>query len=66
MPRALQGALLMLCFGLGAVPALFGAGIVGAQVGRLVWPRRLNAVAGWLLLAFGTLTIIGPWRHVPH
>ena len=61
---ALQGALLMLCFGLGTLPALLGAGVLGTTLGRLVGVRRLNSVTGWVLLLFGVLTMAGPFT--PH
>lgn len=57
---ALEGAALMLSFGLGTVPALLGADIVGSTLGA----RRLSNVAGWALLVFGALTILGPLDHV--
>jgi hypothetical protein len=28
--------------------------------------RGLNVAAGWLLLLFGAVTILGPWNHVHH
>ena len=61
---ALQGAALMLCFGLGTAPAVFGASVVSAQMGRVAMARGLNVAAGWLLLLFGAVTILGPWNHV--
>jgi len=63
---ALQAGAMMLCFGLGTAPAVFGAGVLSAQVGRATMARGLNAVAGWLLLAFGALTIVGPLHPMHH
>ena len=57
---ALQGALMMLFFGLGTAPAVFGAGVLGAHIGGWSMARGLNTAAGWLLLAFGALTIVAP------
>jgi sulfite exporter TauE/SafE len=59
---AFQSAVLMLCFGLGTAPALFGLGMVSAQGARLGWARGLNTAAGWLLLVFGAMTIVTPWH----
>ena len=63
---ALQAGTMMLCFGLGTAPAVFGAGLLSAQVGRVTMARGLNTVAGWLLLAFGALTIAGPLHPMHH
>jgi sulfite exporter TauE/SafE len=63
---AIQGAALMLCFGLGTVPAVFGASLISAQVGRVTMARGLNVAAGWLLLVFGALTMFGPWNYAHH
>jgi uncharacterized protein len=59
----LQAATMMLFFGLGTAPAVFGASLISAQFGRLVVARGL---AGWLLLAFGALTILAPLNHAHH
>jgi len=63
---ALQAAAMMLCFGLGTAPAVFGAGVLSAQIGRATLARGLNTVAGWLLLVFGALTIAGPLYPMHH
>jgi sulfite exporter TauE/SafE len=63
---ALQSAAMMLFFGLGTAPAVFGAGMLGAQFGRFSVVRGLHTVAGWLLLAFGALTIYGPLSPAHH
>ena len=57
---------MMLFFGLGTVPAVFGAGLASAQIGRFAAARGLNIVAGWLVLAFGALTLLGPLHHAHH
>jgi hypothetical protein len=63
---ALHSAAMMLFFGLGTAPAVFGAGVLSASVGRLSAARGLHTAAGWLLLAFGALTIFGPFNPVHH
>ena len=63
---ALQAGAMMLFFGLGTAPAVFGAGILSAQVGRVTLARGLNVAAGWLLLVFGVLTIAGPLYPMHH
>jgi sulfite exporter TauE/SafE len=63
---ARQAAAMMLCFGLGTVPAVFGASILSAQLWRVTVARGLHKVAGWLLLAFGALTALGPLSHAHH
>lgn len=50
---ALDGALLLVSFGLGTLPALLLMGVAAAGLGRLVgrpWPRR---IAGGLVMLFG-------------
>jgi sulfite exporter TauE/SafE len=54
---AAQGALLMLCFGLGTLPTLLGMGMLAGAAARLAdrgWVRR---VAGALVLAFGLYAV---------
>jgi sulfite exporter TauE/SafE len=63
---ALPAAAMMLLFGLGTAPAVFGASILSAQIGRAAAARGLNTVSGWLLLVFGVLTILGPLRPMHH
>lgn len=63
---ALPAAAMMLFFGLGTAPAVFGAGILSAQIGRARMARGLNMVSGWLLLVFGALTILGPLHPMHH
>ncbi len=63
---ALQSAAMMLFFGLGTAPAVFGAGMLSAQFGRLTLARGMYTAAGWLLLVFGALTIYGPLNPAHH
>ena len=57
---ARQGAARMLMFGLGTWPAMFAGSLLSAQVWKAAMARRLNAVAGALLLVFGIATAVGP------
>jgi sulfite exporter TauE/SafE len=61
-----QAAAMMLCFGLGTAPAVFGASLLSAQLWRVTVARGLHQVAGWLLLIFGALTALGPLSHAHH
>ena len=63
---AAPAAALMLCFGLGTVPAVFGAGLLSARLGRVSVAYGLNQAAGWLLLIFGVLTMLGPFSPHSH
>jgi sulfite exporter TauE/SafE len=63
---AVQGAALMLAFGLGTLPMLLAMGAAArwlGQVARLVWVRR---GAGVLILLFGLYTIFVPGAHSGH
>jgi len=61
-----QGAVMMLCFGAGTAPAVLGAGLLGTRLARFTSARRLQGAAGWLLLLFGALTIVGPLGRMHH
>jgi sulfite exporter TauE/SafE len=52
----LTGGLLMVCFGLGTVPALLVTGC-GASLATIAWRRRLYQLAGWCLIITGAITI---------
>jgi hypothetical protein len=57
---ALRGAATMLSFGMGTVPAVLAAGLLGGHVWRVAMTRGLNLAAGSLLLVFGFWTMLGP------
>ncbi len=61
-----QGAATMLCFGLGTVPAVLSAGLLGGQAWRVTMARGLNLAAGLLLMLFGLLTMLGPLSAHAH
>jgi hypothetical protein len=63
---ATRAAAMMLCFGLGTVPAVCGAGALSAGLQRVTLARGVHSMAGWLLLAFGTLMVLGPLSHAHH
>jgi sulfite exporter TauE/SafE len=63
---ALHSGAMMLFFGLGTAPAVFGAGMLSARFGRFSLGRGLHTAAGWLLLLFGALTIHGPLNLAHH
>ncbi|MFM9434395.1 uncharacterized protein ACFDR9_001450 [Janthinobacterium sp. CG_23.3] len=52
---ALQGALVMLAFGLGTLPTLLALGLVGARLRAAVRRRGVRLAGGLLVLAFGLL-----------
>ncbi|HSD97263.1 MAG TPA: sulfite exporter TauE/SafE family protein [Sulfuricaulis sp.] len=63
---AVQGAALMLAFGLGTLPMLLAMGAAARWLGhvaRLVWVRR---GAGVLILLFGLYTLFTPGAHSGH
>ncbi|WP_303901595.1 sulfite exporter TauE/SafE family protein [Thiohalomonas denitrificans] len=58
---AVEGALLLLAFGLGTLPNLLAMGLFAARLAawtRQVWVRR---IAGATIMAFGVATLAGPW-----
>jgi sulfite exporter TauE/SafE len=63
---AVQGAAMMLCFGLGTAPAVLGAGMLSARLGRVSIAYGLNRAAGWLLLIFGIVTALAPFGPHSH
>ncbi|SCZ61936.1 sulfite exporter TauE/SafE family protein [Thiohalomonas denitrificans] len=58
---AVEGALLLLAFGLGTLPNLLAMGLFAARLAawtRQVWVRR---IAGATVIAFGVATLASPW-----
>ena len=55
---ALGGALLMICFGLGTVPATTGAAMLGAPLGELLRAPATRRAAGAAVVAFGFWTLL--------
>jgi sulfite exporter TauE/SafE len=64
---AAAGALTMLAFAAGTLPALLAGHLLLAQIGRFTAARALHGVAGLLLFVFGLVTLLGPvWHGTPH
>ena len=58
---ALEGALLMLAFGLGTLPNLLMMGVAAAQLNRWVRRQAVRRVAGALVISFGALLLYDAW-----
>jgi len=58
---ALEGALLMLAFGLGTLPNLLLMGVAAVQLNRWVKQPAVRAVAGTLVMVFGVLLLFDAW-----
>lgn len=63
---ALQGALVMLAFGLGTLPLLFTMGIAGTSLQPLLQKPAVRMVAGLLVLAFGLLGLVRVGTGLSH
>ncbi len=63
---AVQGALVMLAFGLGTLPLLFTMGIAGTSIRPLLQKRAVRVVAGLLVLAFGILGLVRVGMGLSH
>ena len=65
---AARGALLMLAFGLGTLPAVVASGALANELRALLQRRGLRVIAGLLVIAFGvwTLAIALPHGQGPH
>jgi sulfite exporter TauE/SafE len=60
-----QGALTMLAFGLGTVPAMLVVGTMPELLGAGA-RARFWRVSGWLVIAFGVLTVVRAFDVLPH
>ncbi|EGT3626639.1 sulfite exporter TauE/SafE family protein [Morganella morganii] len=54
---ASQGALIMLAFGLGTLPALLSAGVAAKRLAAWVQKKTVRLLSGLLLIAFGGQTL---------
>jgi sulfite exporter TauE/SafE len=63
---ALNGALIMLAFGLGTMPSMLASSLFGMQLQRLMSFRGSRAATGVLLLAFSAWMIVAPLMTVSH
>jgi sulfite exporter TauE/SafE len=61
-----RGAVLMLGFGLGTLPAVMASGAMAASLRATLQRRELRAVIGLLLIGFGIWTIAAALRHGGH
>ncbi len=65
----LQGAGVMLAFGLGTLPAMVGMGLAAGWVQQHVSREKMRRWAGISLMVFGVWTLSGPWLihelHLP-
>ncbi len=58
---AVEGAMLMLAFGLGTLPNLLLMGVAAAQLNRWVRQPALRVAAGCLVMLFGGLLLFDAW-----
>ena len=58
--NAFEGALAMLFFGLGTLPALFATGHLAKGFQGLFRKERFRQLAGFFIILFGIWTILGP------
>ena len=58
---ALEGAMLMLAFGLGTLPNLLLMGVAAAQLKRWVRRPEVRTIAGTLVIIFGVLLLFDAW-----
>jgi uncharacterized protein len=63
---AVDGAALMLAFGLGTLPMLVGLGAAGARLRMFIAQRPVRIAAGALVLGFGLLGIARAAGGLPH
>lgn len=63
---AMQGALIMLAFGLGTLPMLVLMGSAASRLGNFVRRPLVRQLAGTLILLFGLYTLFAPAAHDHH
>jgi len=56
------GALAMLGFGLGTLPAIFSASLASAFLMKLINRNYVRVIAGTLLIGYGVVTLISVWQ----
>ncbi|MDH5580221.1 MAG: sulfite exporter TauE/SafE family protein, partial [Betaproteobacteria bacterium] len=61
---AAGGALIMLAFGLGTLPAMVAATLLGTALLRRLSGAKTRTVAGLLMLLFAAWTAAGPLPHL--
>ena len=55
---AMEGALIMLAFGLGTLPNLLAMGVIAARLSKWVRNPKVRLIAGMLVVLMGILTLI--------
>jgi hypothetical protein len=64
---ASRGAALMLCFGLGTLPAMVPLTWTGARLGQRLQQGSARLALASLILAAGIITVLAPWlARIPH
>ena len=63
---ALQGAALMLAFGLGTLPTLLAAGFMASWLTRFVRNPKVRGIAGLLIIAMAIGSLFIPMQHNNH
>jgi hypothetical protein len=58
--RAVDGALIMVAFGIGTTPAMLLTGLGAARLAQLMQDRRTRLGAGLLIVMLGILTLLMP------
>ncbi|MEH6552099.1 MAG: sulfite exporter TauE/SafE family protein [Pseudomonadales bacterium] len=64
--NALESGLLMVGFGLGTLPSMFGASFFSAQLARWLAKKSVKTTAAVLLILFGLWTMAMPLSHSNH
>ena len=64
--NTLNGALMMLFFGLGTLPAVLATGSVAFGFQRIFQQNRYRQLAGLLICFFGLWTVVGPYLMPTH
>ncbi|MDX1692994.1 MAG: sulfite exporter TauE/SafE family protein [Ketobacteraceae bacterium] len=59
--NAVDGALLMLYFGIGTLPAMIGVGLFANMLSDIARSKAMRSLAGLLLILYGVWTI---WGHI--
>ncbi len=64
--NATQGALMMLAFGAGTLPAVMGAGIFTGLIAAMGRAQYLRRIAGLLIIVMAVITFFLPMNHGNH
>ena len=61
---ALEGAVKMLCFGLGTLPAVFATGLTATKLQAFLKLHSVRFYLGLLIVGFGIWVGLGPFLHI--